>query len=424
MRVLKDGGHHLFSPDEKVARIVRETIAEVREKGMDAVRRMSRERDGWDPPSFELSQEQIREASEQLSPSVRDDIKFCQERVKRFAEKQLETMKPLEVEIAPGEVMGHKHIPVRNVGAWVPGGRYRHVASACMSITTAKVAGVRNVVAATPPIKGKGWNPPTIYAMHISGADRIFCVGGVRALAMMTYGIGGIEPVDMLVGPGGSFIIEAKRQLFGQCGIDLIAGPTEISIIADETAEPALVACDLLGQAEHDPDAGICLITTSLSLGQAVIKEVGRQLETLPTREVASVSWTNNGIVLVAEDDDEAIRLSDDYAPEHLELHVADRDYYFARLSNYGALFIGEETTVAYGDKASGTNHILPTGRVARYTGGLWVGTFLKTCTYEYMTRQASRELAAVVERICNLEGQPAHALTARIRMERYAGQA
>jgi sulfopropanediol 3-dehydrogenase len=420
VEVLKEGKHHLFSPDENVAKIVQETLTDVRTNGMDAVRRMSRERDKWDPPSFELSSEQIREAGEQLPESVREDIKFCQERVRLFAQKQLETIKPLEVEIAPGEVLGHKHIPVRNVGIWVPGGRYRHIASAYMSITTAKVAGVDFVVAATPPVKGKGWNPAAIYAMHISGADRIFCVGGVRALAMMAYGIGGIEPVDMLVGPGGSFIIEAKRQLFGQCGLDLIAGPTEILIIADESADPSLVACDLVSQAEHDPDSGLCLVTTSASLGQTVITEVAKQLETLPTREVASKSWNDNGIILVAEDADEAIRLSDDYASEHLELHVADRDYYFNRLRNYGGLFIGEETTVAYGDKASGTNHILPTGRGARYTGGLWVGNFLKTCTYEYMTPQASRKLAEVTERICNLEGMSGHARSASIRIEKY----
>ena len=423
MKVLKEGKHHLFSPDENVARIVRETLAEVREHGMDAVRRMSQERDGWDPPSFELSPEEIREAGEQLPESVRADISFCQEQVRRFAQKQLETMKPLEIETLPGVVLGHKHIPVRSVGCYVPGGRYPLVASAYMSILTAKVAGVETVVAATPPMKGKGWNPVVIYSMHTSGADRIFCVGGVRALAMMAYGIGGIEPVDMLVGPGGSFIIEAKRQLFGQCGIDLFAGPTEILIIADESADPSLVACDLLGQAEHDVDAGLCLITTSLSLAQATSKEVDRQLETLPTREVASVSWANNGIIQVAEDADEAIRLSDDYAPEHLELLVTDRDYYFNRLRNYGSLFIGEETTVAYGDKAIGTNHILPTGRVARYTGGLWVGKFLKTCTYQYMTPQASRKLAEVDERMCNLEGMLAHGITARVRRERYSKQ-
>lgn len=421
MEVLKEGGRLLLTPDEDTAQIVYNILADVQKNGMDAVRKYSRQFDNWDPPSFELSPEQIREAEEQLPPDIREDINFCQAQVRRFAQKQLETMKPLEVETLPGVVLGHKHIPIRNVGSYVPGGRYPLVASAYMSVITSKVAGVDNVVVCTPPVKAKKWYPATIYAIHTSGADRIFCVGGVQALAMMAYGIGGIEPVDMLVGPGSKFISEAKRQLFGQCGIDLIAGPTEILIIADESADPSLVACDLLGQAEHDPNSGVCLVTTSLSLGQAVHREVERQLETLPTREVASVSWANNGIILMAEDDDEAIRLSDDYAPEHLELHVANRDYYFNRLRNYGSLFIGEETTVTYGDKSIGTNHILPTGRAARYTGGLWVGKFLKTCTYQYMTPQASQKLAEITERQCNLEGMLAHGITAHIRRERYA---
>ncbi len=421
MQVLKEGGRLLLTPDEKTAQVVRDILADVQKNGMDAVRKYSRQFDNWGPPSFELSPEQIREAEEQLPHDIREDITFCQAQVRHFAQKQLETMKPLEVETLPGVVLGHKHIPIRNIGSYVPGGRYPLVASAYMSVITPKVAGVDNVVVCTPPVKAKKWYPATIYAIHTSGADRIFCVGGVQALAMMAYGIGGIEPVDMLVGPGSKFISEAKRQLFGQCGIDLIAGPTEILIIADESADPALVACDLLGQAEHDPNSGICLVTTSLTLGQAVKREVQRQLETLPTREVASVSWGNNGIILVAEDDDEAIRLSNDYAPEHLELHVANRDYYFNRLQNYGSLFIGEETTVTYGDKSIGTNHILPTGRAARYTGGLWVGKFLKTCTYQYMTPQASQKLAEITERQCNLEGMLAHGLTAHARLERYA---
>ena len=421
MKVLKEGGHLLLTPDESTAQVVRDVLADAKKNGMDAIRKYSRRFDNWDPPSFELSPEQIREAGEQLPTDVRQDIDFCQEQVRGFAQKQLETMKPLEVETLPGVVLGHKHIPIRSVGCYVPGGRYPLVASSYMNVTTPKVAGVDNVVVCTPPVKGKNWNSATIYAMHTSGADRIFCVGGVQALAMMAYGLGGIEPVDMVVGPGNKFISEAKRQLFGHCGIDLIAGPTEILVIADESADPSLVACDLLGQAEHDPNSGVCLITTSLSFGQAVSREVKQQLETLPTREVASVSWANNGTILVAKDDAEAIHLSDDYAPEHLELHVANRDYYFNRLRNYGSLFIGEETTVAYGDKCIGTNHILPTGRAARYTGGLWVGRFLKTCTYQYITPQASQKLAKITERQCNLEGMLAHAITARVRLERYA---
>jgi sulfopropanediol 3-dehydrogenase len=329
-------------------------------------------------------------------------------------------MKPLEVETLPGLTLGHKYIPVRYVGCYVPGGRYPAFASAYMSIVTAKVAGVENVVVCTPPVESK-WNPVTIYAIHTSGADRIFCLGGVQALAMMAFGAGEIQPVDMLVGPGNKFVIEAKRQLFGQCGIDFIAGPTEILIIADDSADASLVACDLLGQAEHDPSSGICLITTSSSVAHDVIREVERQLKTLPTREVASVSWSNNGIVMLADSPAEAVRLSDDYAPEHLELHVADRGFYFNHLRNYGSLFIGEETTVAYGDKSSGPNHILPTGRSARYTGGLSVFKFLKVCTYQYMTPEASRNIAQVTERICKLEGMLSHAITAHSRLERYS---
>lgn len=421
MEILKEGGRLLLTPDEATARVVADVLADVRKNGMDAVRKYSRQFDNWDPPSFELTPEQIRQAGEQLPEDVRRDIDFCQAQVRGFAEKQMETMKTLEVETLPGVVLGHKHIPVQSVGCYVPGGRYPLVASAYMSVITPKVAGVENIVVCTPPVKDRGWYPATIYAIHSSGADHVFCVGGVQAVAMMAYGVGGIKPVDMLIGPGNKYVSEAKRELFGQCGIDLIAGPTEILIIADESADPCLVACDLLGQAEHDPNSGICLITTSLSLAQAIEKEVERQLETLPTRDVASVSWANNGTILVAEDDDEAIRLADDYAPEHLELHVSDRDYYFNRLRNYGSLFIGEETTVAYGDKSIGTNHILPTGRAARYTGGLWVGKFLKTCTYQYVTPPASRKLAEITERQCNLEGMLAHGLTARARVEKYA---
>lgn len=421
MEILKEGGRLLLTPDEATARVVADVLADVRKNGMDAVRKYSRQFDNWDPPSFELTPEQIRQAGEQLPEDVRRDIDFCQAQVRGFAEKQMETMKTLEVETLPGVVLGHKHIPVQSVGCYVPGGRYPLVASAYMSVITPKVAGVENIVVCTPPVKDRGWYPATIYAIHSSGADHVFCVGGVQAVAMMAYGVGGIKPVDMLIGPGNKYVSEAKRELFGQCGIDLIAGPTEILIIADESADPCLVACDLLGQAEHDPNSGICLITKSLSLAQAIEKEVERQLETLPTRDVASVSWANNGTILVAEDDDEAIRLADDYAPEHLELHVSDRDYYFNRLRNYGSLFIGEETTVAYGDKSIGTNHILPTGRAARYTGGLWVGKFLKTCTYQYVTPPASRKLAEITERQCNLEGMLAHGLTARARVEKYA---
>ena len=420
MEIIKHGGHLSLEPDETTARIVHDVLADIRDNGIEAIRKYSRQFDSWDPPRFELSQEEIDEATEQVPESARQDIKFCQDQVREFARKQREAMKPLEVETLPGLTLGHKYIPVRYVGCYVPGGRYPAFASSYMSIVTAKVAGVENIVVCTPPV-GLKWNPVTIYAIHTSGADRIFCLGGVQALAMMAFGTAEIQPVDMLVGPGNKFVIEAKRQLFGQCGIDLIAGPTEILIIADDSADASLVACDLLGQAEHDPNSGICLITTSSSLAHDVIREVERQLKTLPTREVASVSWSNNGIVMLADDPEEAVRLSDDYAPEHLELHVSDQDFYFNRLRNYGSLFIGEETTVAYGDKSSGPNHILPTGRSARYTGGLSVFKFLKVCTYQYMTPEASRNIAEVTERICKLEGMLSHAITAHSRLERYS---
>jgi sulfopropanediol 3-dehydrogenase len=340
--------------------------------------------------------------------------------VRRFAEAQLKTLLPLEVESRPGVWLGHRHIPVRSVGSYVPGGRYPMFGSAQMSIIPAKVAGVRTVVGCTPPVKGAGYYPATINAMKQAGADRIFVLGGVPAMALMAFGLGEVEPVDILCGAGNRFVAEAKRQLFGQCGIDLLAGPTEIAIIADDSADPALVACDLLGQAEHDPNSGQLCVCLSEPFARAVLVELEQQLAVLPTREIAQQSWAVNGRLCVADSRDEAIAISDDYAPEHLELHVADVDYYFPRLCNYGSLFIGEETTVAYGDKSIGTNHILPTSRSARYTGGVWVGKFLKTVTYQRMTPAASIEVGDVTARQCDVERMHAHAITARVRVERY----
>ena len=292
--------------------------------------------------------------------------------------------------------------------------------SAQMSIIPAKIAGVDRVHACTPPLKGQGCYPATINAMKKAGADRIFILGGVPALAMMAFGMGVVEPVDILCGAGNQFVAEAKRQLFGRCGIDLLAGPTEILVIADDSADPALVACDLLGQAEHDPNSGAALICFSEDFARKCKAEVEKQLELLPTRDVAGISWRNNGRITVVESREEAAALSDDYAPEHLEIHAPDWQYYLDRLRNYGALFIGEETTVAYGDKSIGTNHILPTSRSARYTGGLWVGKFLKTVTYQRMTKAASRLIGEVTDRQCQAERMLAHALTARVRVERY----
>ena len=422
MKIIKEGDHHLFEGDDETARTVSALLQDLHARGMDAVREYSQKFDEWDPPDFELQPAEIDEAIERCGAQVVTDTAFCQGNVRAFAEAQLATLLPLETEIRPGIVLGHKHIPVRCVGSYVPGGRYPMFGSAQMSIIPAKVAGVDTVVGCTPPVHGKGYFPATINAMKQAGADRIFVLGGVQALALMAYGMGVVPPADMLCGAGNRFVAEAKRQLFGQCGLDLLAGPTEIAVIADDSADPALVACDLLGQAEHDPNSGQILICLSEPFARRALAELERQLEVLPTKDIAGVSWRDNGRVVVAESREEAIAVSDDWAPEHLELHVDDVDYYHGRLRNYGSLFIGEQTTVAYGDKAIGTNHILPTGGSARYTGGVWVGKFLKTVTYQKMTPAASVEVGTVTARQCEMERMLAHAITAHVRTERYGG--
>jgi len=421
MKLLKDGGHRLFENDPETTRRVSELLSELEKNGMEAVRKYSSQFDDWNPDDFELSPRQIEEAIARLDRQVIEDTKFCQGNVRRFAQAQLNSLQPVEVEIRPGVILGHKHIPVNAVGSYIPGGRYPMFGSAQMSIIPARVAGVERVIAFTPPVKGEGYYPATINAMKEAGADRIFILGGVQAMAMMAFGMGVFDPVDMICGAGNKFVAEAKRQLFGRCGIDLLAGPTEILVIADDTADPVLVACDLLGQAEHDPNSGIALVCLSETFGRKTLAEVEKQLQVLPTRDVAEISWKNNGRIYLAADIDEAVSISDDYAPEHLEIHVADPDAFFNRLHNYGSLFIGEETTVAYGDKSIGTNHILPTSRAARYTGGVWVGKFLKTVTYQKMTPEASVEVGKVTARQCRVERMEAHAITADVRVKRYS---
>ena len=421
MKIIKEGGHRLFETDPETARYVSDLLRQLQAGGMDAVRALSAKFDGWSPPEFELTPQQIADAVAECPEELVRDTAYCQDNVRRFAQAQLGTMAPLEMELRPGVRLGHRHIPVGSVGSYVPGGRYPMFGSAQMSIIPAKVAGVKSVVACTPPLKGGGAYPATINAMKAAGADRIFVVGGVPAMALMAFGMGVVDPVDILCGAGNKFVAEAKRQLFGQCGIDLLAGPTEIAIIADDSADPALVACDLLGQAEHDPASGQLLVCLSERFGRETLRELEKQLQVLPTREIAAASWASHGKLYVADDAAEAIRISDDYAPEHLELHVSDPNHYFERLQNYGSLFIGEETTVAYGDKSIGTNHILPTSRSARYTGGVWVGKFLKTVTYQQMTPAASVEVGAVTARQCDVERMHAHAITARVRVERYS---
>jgi len=424
MKIIKNGKHRLFESDLETGRIVSEMLFDLERNGMDAVRKYSRKFDAWDPPSLELSAQKLTDIISRLPEQLLRDTDLCQDNVRRFAQAQLATMQTLEIEIRPGVVLGRRYIPVKSVGSYIPGGRYPMFGSAQMSIIPARVAGVESVVACTPPAPGNANDRcygATVNAMHKAGADRIFILGGVPAFAMMAFGLDDVRPVDIVCGAGNKFVAEANRQLFGRCGIDLLAGPTEIAVIADDSADPALVACDLLGQAEHDPDSGVCLICLSDKFAAAAIAEVQRQLITLPTREIASQSWGHNGIVYVADDVAEAIALSNDYAPEHLELHVEDADIYVDGLTNFGSLFIGEETTVAYGDKSIGTNHILPTSRAARYTGGLWVGKFLKTCTYQRMTREASRAIGEITDRQCRVENMLAHAITAQVRVDRYA---
>jgi sulfopropanediol 3-dehydrogenase len=404
----------------KVEETVRSMLADIAENRDEAVRRYARDLDRWED-EFRVGDEQIRRTAARLPETFKEDFEFCKGQVLGFAKRQLESMKEFEVEIGDGIRIGQKIVPIRKVGCYIPGGKYPLVNATIMSVGTARVAGAEHIVGCAPPRGPDGIFPATLYGLHSTGADEIYCIGGVQALASMAYGCVGMRAVDMITGPGNAYVAEAKRQLFGTVGIDLLAGPTEICIIADETADPALVATDLLGQAEHGPDSPAWLITTSRRLAAAVIAEVERKLETLPTRDIASVSWRDFGEVVVVDSDDEAIALSDEYAPEHLEVMTARDDEYLARLQNYGSLFVGEESTVAYGDKGVGTNHTLPTGKAARYTGGLWVGKFVKTITYQRLTREASRRIAPIMSRQCEVEGMLAHKITADVRFDRYA---
>jgi sulfopropanediol 3-dehydrogenase len=325
-----------------------------------------------------------------------------------------------EVETMPGVWLGQKIIPVASSGSYVPGGRYPMLASAHMTVITPKVAGVSRVVACTPPVKGEGIYPATLYSMVAGGADEVFCMGGVQALAALAYGMQGLEPVDVVVGAGNKYVAEAKRQIFGDVGIDLLAGPTEILIIADQTADPFILAADLLGQAEHDPNSRQCLISLSRDIAEQTLQELEKQLKTLPTREVAGQSWGNYGEVVVVDSREEAVEMSECWAPEHLEVQTADWHYFLDNCKNYGSMFCGEETTVAYGDKTIGTNHVLPTMRAARYTGGLYVGKFVKTVTYQHASREASLKVAEVCERACNYENMLAHGISCRVRIDKY----
>ncbi|MFT3863213.1 MAG: histidinol dehydrogenase [Solirubrobacterales bacterium] len=401
---------------------VDEMLRELAEGGEEAVRRWSRELDDWDPQSFLVDEEAIAAAEGQIGDELKRHIAFAQNQVRAFAEAQRGTLLDLEVELGDGVRLGHQHIPVSAVGAYVPGGRYPMLASSFMTIVVAKVAGVERVVGCAPPQRGQGMHPGMLYAMHTSGADAILCLGGVQGLAALAFGlVEGLEPVDMLVGAGNAYVAEAKRQLFGRVGIDLLAGPTEVLVVADESADPRLVAADLLGQAEHGPTSAAGLIAIGDEVAIAVAAQVEELLKTWPTAEVASQAWRDHGWIAIAADDEEAIALADEAANEHLEIHVAEAklDSYLERLRNYGSLFLGDQATVAYGDKAVGTNHVLPTARAARYTGGLWVGKFLKTCTFQRLTAAGTATVAPSVEAISLAENFEGHALTATMRLER-----
>jgi sulfopropanediol 3-dehydrogenase len=402
---------------------VREIIDRVRSEGEAGVRYYSEKFDNWNPKTFRISEDEILAARKKLPLTEVEDIDFCQSQIRNFASQQMRRLEDLnfEVETLPGVHLGQKVIPVKSSGSYVPGGRYPMLASAHMTVITPKVAGVSRVVACSPPVGGEGLWPGTLYAMAAGGADEIYCMGGVQALAALAYGMEGLKPVDMVVGAGNRYVAEAKRQIFGDVGIDLLAGPTEILIIADETSDPFILAADILGQAEHDPNSRQSLISLSRRVAEETISEIEKQLIDLPTKDVAGVSWKNNGEVIVVDSPEEAVKASDEWAPEHLEVQTADWRYYLENCTNYGAIFLGEETTVAYGDKTIGTNHVLPTMRAARYTGGLSVAKFVKIVTYQYITREASARIGAVCERACNYENMIAHGITCKVRVERYA---
>lgn len=420
---LKSARRTSADDDSTVRAMVEEIIDAVEKHGDAAVREYSTKFDSWSPAKFRLTDDEIAMAMKQLSHGQIDDIRFAQSQIRNFAQIQRESMHDVEVETYPGVILGHKNIPVESVGCYVPGGKYPLLASAHMSVITAKVAGVSRIIASAPPFDGAP-HPAIVAAMHLAGADEILALGGTQAVAAMAIGTESIASVDMLVGPGNAFVAEAKRQLFGRVGIDLFAGPTETLIIADDSVDAELCAVDLLGQAEHGPTSPSILLTTSRSLAEATIVEVERQLTILPTAAVASVSWRDYGQVILCNTDDEMLTVANELAFEHVQVMTGDPDFFLARLRNFGAMFLGPRTNVAFGDKVIGTNHTLPTRRASRYTGGLWVGKFLKTCTYQrIVTDAASAEIGAYGSRLAHLEHFVGHGEQANIRVRRYGNQ-
>jgi sulfopropanediol 3-dehydrogenase len=406
--------------DLKVRQTVEGILADIERRGDAAVRELSEKFDGWSPASFRLSEAEIEQAVAALSAREMEDIRFAQAQVRNFAEQQKAALRDIEVETLPGVFLGHKNIPVNAVGCYVPGGKYPMVASAHMSVLTAKVAGVKRVVASAPPYKG-GAHPAIVAAMHLAGADEILVLGGVQAIGAMALGTASLMPVDMLVGPGNAFVAEAKRQLYGRVGIDLFAGPTETLVIADDSVDGEICATDLLGQAEHGPTSPAILLTTSERLARDTLAEIDRLLGILPTAEIARAAWRDFGEVIVCDSDEEMLAEADRLASEHVQVMTRDPDYFLANMTNYGALFLGPRTNVAFGDKVIGTNHTLPTKKAARFTGGLWVGKFLKTCTYQRITTdEASATIGRYGSRLSMLEGFSGHAEQANLRVRRY----
>lgn len=408
--------------DAKVRATVEQILADIEKRGDAAVRELAEKFDGHAPKKMHLTEDEIQAAISKVSESDLDDIRFAQAQVRNFAEKQKECLQDLEVETLPGVILGHKNVPMNSVGCYVPGGKYPMVASAHMSVLTAKVAGVKRVLASAPPHEG-GPHPAIVAAMHMAGADEIMVLGGIQAVGAMALGTESIDAVDMLVGPGNMFVAEAKRQLYGRVGIDLFAGPTETLVIADDSVDGEICAVDLLGQAEHGPTSPAALLTNSRALAEATMIEIERQLKVLPTADIAREAWENYGSVILCDTIDEMVEVADQMAYEHVQVMTEDPDYFADNMTNYGALFLGPRTNVSFGDKVIGTNHTLPTKKAARYTGGLWVGKFMKTCTYQkILTDEASALVGGYCSRLCAIEGFAGHGEQANIRARRYGG--